>query len=348
MLVTVEPRRVRIAALVVLLAALAAAAGAETLPPWRIAAVTPAAPSWGEKVTVTVTGSEAPGCGPLLSQPRISNIDGVFFFVDLRVTLDCTLPYGPYHPFDAELDLGYLEPGLYKIRLDTGAAPVDVRDFEVYDIGTAAVELPEVVTDAVPGALSVTHAPEAALAGLHVEGSVVTVELARPPAPWLPVATLQVPLPALPPGDYELRVVAPGLWTSRSIVRRSFPVWSAGGCLPDERTLCLDGGRFRVRGSWQDFAGNAGVAHPVTDGRSAEDDSGLLWFFGADNAEITIKVLDGCALGGHWWVFLASGSTVAYEIEVVDTTSGARQVYANRGGDQPPLVADTSAFSCGP
>ena len=36
-------------------------------------------------------------------------------------------------------------------------------------------------------------------------------------------------------------------------------------------------------------------------------ESGLLYFFDADNAEVLIKVLDACAVNNHRWVFVAAG-----------------------------------------
>ena len=34
-------------------------------------------------------------------------------------------------------------------------------------------------------------------------------------------------------------------------------------------------------------------------------EAGLLWFFDRDNVEVLVKVLDGCAINNHHWVFTA-------------------------------------------
>ncbi len=46
------------------------------------------------------------------------------------------------------------------------------------------------------------------------------------------------------------------------------------------------------------------------------DQSGLLYFFDRDNAEILVKVLDGCAINGHRWVFVAPVTTLAFRLQI--------------------------------
>src|SRR5262249_49354375 len=121
-------------------------------------------------------------------------------------------------------------------------------------------------------------------------------------------------------------------------------VWAHGGCLPDDATLCLGHGRFRVTATWGSFDGTSGAAKALP--LLGNDDSGLLSFFTPDNAEITLKVLDGCALDAHWWVFLAAASKVRYAVTVEDIVSGTRRVYDNPLGRLPPLVTDAAAFRC--
>ncbi|MEM8964447.1 MAG: hypothetical protein AAGD38_23375, partial [Acidobacteriota bacterium] len=61
-------------------------------------------------------------------------------------------------------------------------------------------------------------------------------------------------------------------------------------------------------------------------------DTGSFWFFSDDNLELMIKVLDGRALNGHWWVYYASLSQVAYELLVEDTATGQILRYENEAG----------------
>ena len=56
----------------------------------------------------------------------------------------------------------------------------------------------------------------------------------------------------------------------------------------------------------------------------ASDESGLLYFFDRDNAEILIKVLDGCGVNGHRWVFVAPVTDLALNLEVREVSTGRK------------------------
>ncbi len=73
--------------------------------------------------------------------------------------------------------------------------------------------------------------------------------------------------------------------------------------------------------------------------------SALLYFFGRDNAEILVKVLDGCAVNGHRWVFAAPVTDLAFNLHV-DSPTGERWTHRNRFGQTADTVADVSAFPC--
>jgi ELWxxDGT repeat protein len=114
---------------------------------------------------------------------------------------------------------------------------------------------------------------------------------------------------------------------------------AAGGCAADAAHLCLNGSRFAVEASWTDFTGRkgSGVAVGLT------DDTGYFWFFAPSNVEVVLKVLDGRALNGHFWVFYGALSSVDYTLKVTDTVTGAVRTYHNPSG-QLASAADTSAF----
>src|SRR6266699_847150 len=77
------------------------------------------------------------------------------------------------------------------------------------------------------------------------------------------------------------------------------------GCLPDATTLCLGDSRFTVKAQWQTNDGRSGAGQAV----ALTGDSGYFWFFGADNIEVTVKVLNACSTPSPmFWVF-ASGLT---------------------------------------
>ncbi len=112
----------------------------------------------------------------------------------------------------------------------------------------------------------------------------------------------------------------------------------------DTTTLCLDDDRFRVEVDWRDFAGQTGpgIAFPRT------DDSGTFFFFDADNTELLLKVLDGCARNDHFWVFFGATTNVEYSVTVTDTLSGQSRVYDNPLGGPAPPIQDTQAFATCP
>ena len=117
-----------------------------------------------------------------------------------------------------------------------------------------------------------------------------------------------------------------------------------GGCLPSDTRLCLDDGRFAVEAQWATPSGAAGSAR-VASARTHE--SGLFWFFEPDNWELQVKVLDGCGLTGHFWVFAAASTNVEYTLTVTDLVAGgAPAVYHHPGGPPAPAINDVEALPC--
>ncbi len=114
-----------------------------------------------------------------------------------------------------------------------------------------------------------------------------------------------------------------------------------GSCAVDEHTICLHDARYRVQVTWQAEDGRTGAARAAG---SATEDSGLFRFSDPDNWEVLIKVLDGCAVNGHVWVYGASTTDLGYLIRVTDTATGARKEYRNEPGVPAPAITDATAF----
>jgi hypothetical protein len=116
--------------------------------------------------------------------------------------------------------------------------------------------------------------------------------------------------------------------------------FTTASCAADPaRQLCLNG-RFRVAVQFTDPRFNqagAGQAVPLT------SDTGAFWFFDASNTEVMIKILDGRALNGHFWVFAGALSDVEYTITVTDTQTGKSKAYHN-APHQLASRSDTAAF----
>jgi hypothetical protein len=73
------------------------------------------------------------------------------------------------------------------------------------------------------------------------------------------------------------------------------------------------------------------------------DETGYFWFFSDSNVEVVIKVLDGTALNGHFWVFYGALSNVEYSLTVTDTVTGEERTYHNPA-HRFASVGDTRAF----
>lgn len=115
------------------------------------------------------------------------------------------------------------------------------------------------------------------------------------------------------------------------------------GCLADFNTLCLNDNRFavNVRGvapSGDGFDPFTGTAFART------DTSGEFSFFTADNLEILIKVIDGCPVNNHFWVFFSALTNVEFTVEVTDTETGITNLYENAQGEVADPITDNSAF----
>jgi hypothetical protein len=108
----------------------------------------------------------------------------------------------------------------------------------------------------------------------------------------------------------------------------------------DATTLCLNAQRFTVSVIWSSDGGatlHAGTAIAMS------GDTGYFWFFDSANVELVVKVLDGRAINGKFWVFYGSLSDVSYTITVTDTVTHAQRTYTNPQGHMAS-AADTSAF----
>ena len=117
---------------------------------------------------------------------------------------------------------------------------------------------------------------------------------------------------------------------------------ASGPCTASATGLCLNRGRFLVEVDWRDFDGGSGqgFTRPLT------DDTGTFWFFGPNNLELMVKVLDGRGINDHYWVFYGALSNVEFTLRVTDTATGAVRVYRNPAG-RFESAGDTVAFAEG-
>ncbi len=114
---------------------------------------------------------------------------------------------------------------------------------------------------------------------------------------------------------------------------------SAATCSRPGRA-CLAGGTtvdlsWRTDGDW-----NVGSEIPLT------SDSTAFWFFEPDNVEVVVKVLDGCSVNGHLWVFAAGLTDVETRLEVRQLGLDVSATYDSEPGVAFPAVRDTWALPC--
>jgi len=114
-----------------------------------------------------------------------------------------------------------------------------------------------------------------------------------------------------------------------------------GGCTPTSTVLELDGG-YEVSMCYRKPDGTDGQARA---GIWASSQSGLLWFFTRDNAEVLVKVLNGCAHNGHRWVFVAPVTDLHFNLWITGPT-GQRWTHTNKAGTTAATRSDTAAFRC--
>lgn len=149
------------------------------------------------------------------------------------------------------------------------------------------------------------------------------------------------------PGFYTvtLRVGDGSTGSTESTASRTFLVEAAekaGNCESSETRRCLLDSRYALELEWRTAEGETGDAMVAWEGTN---DSGLLHFFERDNWEVVVKVLDGCSINGHVWVYGASATTLGYAIRVTDTVTDDVKVYENEPGATAEAITDNRAFA---
>lgn len=338
--------------------ALALAAPALTASALEVS-LSPAAATWRDPVVATVSGTVVTSCGPEIVQLRpagsIPQPSGVIALELFLLPCDVLAP-PQARQFDASFELPPLPIGEYELRIvddATAGGGLTTVSFTIHDVSTVEIVPPEVARSDEPVMILVrSHSACTSVRVERLEGFVIEMVVDIVDCTGvLPASTPReevVDLGLLPPGIYRVRLIDRFLRRDDepALATASFRVWDAAGCVPSETALCLHDGRFRVEVEWEEFRGGTGVGRPIP--LPGRDDSGLFWFFHEENIELTVKVLEACPLDGHWWVFLASGSTVQYEVTVTDTAAERTVSYRNELGEVPRLVADTAAFATCP
>ncbi len=111
--------------------------------------------------------------------------------------------------------------------------------------------------------------------------------------------------------------------------------------------LSLHHGRFQVTTDWSQLPANP-TQTPATAVHNTEE-TGSFYFSNPDNADLVLRVLDGCSFNDHYWVFFAATTNVEFTITVTDTQTDTTVAYNNPGGAAAaPAIQDTEAFATCP
>jgi Trypsin/Bacterial pre-peptidase C-terminal domain len=126
---------------------------------------------------------------------------------------------------------------------------------------------------------------------------------------------------------------------------------SAEVCTPNAETLCIDNNpgdrRFKVTMTYSSPPRSvSGTGKAVSLSSLGVARGGLFYFFGVDNPEVLVKVLDGCTINNRRWVYLTAGTDIGYELFVTDTTTGVMKPYTNPDLKAALPVQDINAFTC--
>ncbi len=133
------------------------------------------------------------------------------------------------------------------------------------------------------------------------------------------------------------------------------PVGVTQAIAPDEATDCeprpvatlADGYTVNMCVEYLDSATGEPTVREAQDYRLDSKQSGLLYFFDPNNAEVLIKVLDTCDFAPYRWVYVAPVTDLAFNLTVVSPNPDDDVwTHSNRLGQTARARSDTQAFPC--
>ncbi len=157
--------------------------------------------------------------------------------------------------------------------------------------------------------------------------------------------------PTLCPGDNE-SVGTSAVNNGYSVAVILTQTVTTTGCISTNQILCIDNQpgdhRFRVTVTYAttQAGGKSGSGQAIGLSSLGVNQGGLFWFFDPTNPELLIKVLNGCPINQHFWVYYSAGTNVGLHVTVTDTTTGHTVTYTNPDLTAAPPVQDTNALSC--
>lgn len=141
----------------------------------------------------------------------------------------------------------------------------------------------------------------------QVAGEVVTLAAHTPPGPLPPGCSPGWPL------RFEVSGLPAGSYSGEFRLDEALRGATAFAVSPPEGVLELQGSVFLVTLVLHDP--RTGLDRPASAVQLSAD-SGFFWFFEPGNVEVTVKILDGRAINGRYWLFAASMTDVGFTLHV--------------------------------
>lgn len=125
-------------------------------------------------------------------------------------------------------------------------------------------------------------------------------------------------------------------------------------CTPSDTILCIDDQpsdrRFKVTVSFATAQGGglSGDARATPLSSLGISKGGIFSFTDPANPEVLVKVLNGCSITNHFWVFFAATTNVGFTLCVEDTVAEVEKCYTNPDQMTAETVTDTMALATCP
>ncbi|MXX75749.1 MAG: hypothetical protein F4210_17525 [Holophagales bacterium] len=184
------------------------------------------------------------------------------------------------------------------------------------------------------------------------------VQLRRRGSGWrtdstMPANTTTADVTGLTPGgryDFRVRSFNSGGRSASDLVTIVLPSTDFSDCVPSAPLITFDHG-FTVSMCVEYLEGGVGpiVKEDAKDYGLDSDESGILYFFDRDNAEVLVKVLNTCAISDYIWVYVAPVTTLAFNLRIDEVGTDRFWEHRNpRGGGDAPAASALKQFPCDP
>ncbi|HXO19725.1 MAG TPA: hypothetical protein VOA87_07340 [Thermoanaerobaculia bacterium] len=114
--------------------------------------------------------------------------------------------------------------------------------------------------------------------------------------------------------------------------REEVTLVTRSSCVPSSIVACVQGGRYSIQ-----------ITFPSAAIATSSSESAVFWFYSPTNWEVVAKVLNGCAINNHFWVFSAGATSSAYTLIIKDYVTGRSAAY---NGAFCPITDTGLAFPC--